>query len=320
MDNKLNITQRQLEIFVSIAQEGGFSRAGEGLGLSQSAMSRSIQELEAQLGTLLFHRTTRAIDLSPQGADFVVIAKRILDDLKVAVDRIAVEPSGLSGSVKFAAGSALCSGLLEQTSAAFLKSHPSVKLQLVEANSIEIVKMVQRGEVDFGIATLVADTVGTEHVKFLDAPIGILFNPNEFSISDSPTARQLQELNFVKEVDDNGMVNLLRERQIDKPELPRVILEVSSLSTQIACIRSGLAVGIMSAIAAGHPFAADLKFAVLRPASHRSLYLFRRKERFVPAQASAFIREFVHQFDAWKSAFAVKKTATSLLLAYLNEK
>jgi DNA-binding transcriptional LysR family regulator len=70
-----------LEMFVAVASEGGFAAAARKIGSSPPAVTRGIAALEARLGTSLFHRSTRAVALTDEGAVFLGQARRILADL-----------------------------------------------------------------------------------------------------------------------------------------------------------------------------------------------------------------------------------------------
>ena len=86
-----------LEMFVAVATEGGFAAAARKLGSSPPAVTRGIAALEARLGTLLFHRSTRAVALTDAGAAFLEQARRILADLRGAERELlgaATEPRG----------------------------------------------------------------------------------------------------------------------------------------------------------------------------------------------------------------------------------
>ena len=86
-----------LEMFVAVASEGGFAAAARKLGSSPPAVTRGIAALEARLGTLLFHRSTRAVALTDEGAAFLEQARRILADLAGAERELrgaAAEPRG----------------------------------------------------------------------------------------------------------------------------------------------------------------------------------------------------------------------------------
>ncbi|MGC7532298.1 LysR family transcriptional regulator, partial [Pandoraea pneumonica] len=64
----MNISLRQLKVFLAVAEHGSFSRAGEDIGLTQPAVSRCIRELEQELGLKLVDRTTREVTLTEVGA------------------------------------------------------------------------------------------------------------------------------------------------------------------------------------------------------------------------------------------------------------
>ncbi len=86
-----------LEMFVAVAGEGGFAAAARKLNSSPPAVTRGIAALEARLGTVLFHRSTRAVALTDAGAAFLEQARRILTDLAGAERELrgaAAQPRG----------------------------------------------------------------------------------------------------------------------------------------------------------------------------------------------------------------------------------
>src|SRR6476661_1741363 len=87
---------RHLDYFVAVAEERHFGRAAERLHMAQPPLSQQIRRLEAEVGTQLFVRTTRRVDLTPAGAAYLVHARAILG----AVDEAAAEARRVaSGSV-----------------------------------------------------------------------------------------------------------------------------------------------------------------------------------------------------------------------------
>ena len=87
-----------LEMFVSVADEGSFSSAARKLRVSAPAVTRGIAELEARLGVILFHRSTRAVSLTNEGAGFLGQTRHIIANLAEAERQIAgtrADPGGL---------------------------------------------------------------------------------------------------------------------------------------------------------------------------------------------------------------------------------
>lgn len=86
-----------LEMFVSVADQGGFAAAAKTLNVSPPTVTRAIGELESRLGVSLFHRSTRAVSLTDDGASFLPRARQILTDIQDAERRVSgaqSEPRG----------------------------------------------------------------------------------------------------------------------------------------------------------------------------------------------------------------------------------
>jgi DNA-binding transcriptional LysR family regulator len=92
----LPVELRQLRYFVAVAEELHFGRAAERLHMSQSPLSRTIRELERELGLVLFVRTTRRVELTPAGSALLERARRALAEIDAAIDdaRRAARPDG----------------------------------------------------------------------------------------------------------------------------------------------------------------------------------------------------------------------------------
>lgn len=95
----MNYSLRQLRVFVTVAQARSFSRAGEIIGLSQSAVSHSVKELETQTGVKLLDRTTREVVLTEAGQQLAMRLERLLDELNSTLRDVGRLGQQLSGTV-----------------------------------------------------------------------------------------------------------------------------------------------------------------------------------------------------------------------------
>ena len=77
----MNISIRQLTAFITVADNGSFTRASDQMHLTQSAVSGLIKELESSLGIVLFDRTTRQLSLSAVGRHLLPQARRVLNEM-----------------------------------------------------------------------------------------------------------------------------------------------------------------------------------------------------------------------------------------------
>jgi len=128
---------RQLECFVAVAEELHFRKAGERLGLSQSALSERISALEHELGARLFFRTTRQVSLTQAGSEFVQDAKRILAEIERSVSNVRHTAESDLRHIRVSGVDQAISMLLPRVLLGFRKTDPNVHVQVLEISSSE---------------------------------------------------------------------------------------------------------------------------------------------------------------------------------------
>ena len=138
----------KLRIFHAVAEAGSFTRAGDALGLSQSAVSRQISALERELKAPLFHRHARGLILTEQGDLLFRAARDIKVRLETTRARLAETSERPSGELKITTTVGLGSLWLAQRIAEFLDLHPEVRVSLILTN--EELDLAMR-EADVGI-------------------------------------------------------------------------------------------------------------------------------------------------------------------------
>src|SRR5215471_4210895 len=163
-----------IQVFAQVVESGSFAKAAERLGLSTSATSRLIAELEQHLATRLLNRTTRKVSLTESGRAFYERAVQLLADLEEAeqeAGRAAVVPRG---TIKLATSAAFGVRHVAPAIAAFLARHPEVKFDV--SLSERIIDLVEEG-FDVGVRigstgsdNLVARKLGETRVVPCAAP------------------------------------------------------------------------------------------------------------------------------------------------------
>jgi LysR family transcriptional regulator, carnitine catabolism transcriptional activator len=275
----MNLSQRQLRMFTAVAEAMNFSRASVTLNISQPALTRAIQEFEAQLGVTLFQRTTRRLALTDEGRRLLPAAQRLLDDMRHAVAELDVRATGLGGTVAVAVGTAFTCTVLPGLLRDFTKRHPQVCVRLVDANSEAITSRVTQAEVDFGIGSIVAPNATLTAIKLLDAPLGLLANPRHFRLPRKPTLARLAQLPLLKEAEDTSIMQLLRQHGSGIVVAMERGIEVSNLAAELALAAAGVGIAVVSALGASHPQARSLAFVPVVPVIRREVYLMHRVDR-----------------------------------------
>ena len=145
---------RQLEMFRAVAEEGAFTRAAQRLNVSQSAVSRQLQLLEQELGTLLFHRTGRGVSLTAEGELLLGTAKRIDRDMQDVMARISETQNLQRGVVSLAGGMTVCLYILPKLLRKFRALHKEVELRVTSESSDTILRLIRNHQVDLALLTL----------------------------------------------------------------------------------------------------------------------------------------------------------------------
>lgn len=147
------LTRRHLECLVAVAEELHFSRAGERLGVAQSAVSAQIQQLESKLGVRLLNRGKRQpISLTDAGMLLYAEAVAALRHLERAENVAVLAAKGMSGSVRLGyVASAVSSGLLSRMLAEFRPGHEAVHMQVLAMETPRQLMALDAEEIDVGI-------------------------------------------------------------------------------------------------------------------------------------------------------------------------
>ena len=184
----MNVTFRQLRVFVEVARQGSMARAAESLHLTPPAVSMQIKEVEAQVGLPLFDRHGRQVSLSTAGEYFLVHARRLLATLKEADDAMArfkrlehgLLTIGMVSTAKY---------FVPQLLARFHDEHPGVDVRLrVVGNREQLVALMQAGEVDLSVMGRPPKEMATRAEAFAAHPLVFVCPPGHPLLEARPRA------------------------------------------------------------------------------------------------------------------------------------
>ncbi len=139
---------------IAVAESGSLRAAGRQLGIAQPAITRSIREIERDLGTSLFERHAKGVRLTAMGAVFVRRAVTVQSELRRAREEIEQLKGHATGQVSIAVSSASGIALLPLILAAFRKRYPDALLKVTESLFQPIEGDIDSGEIDFYVGPL----------------------------------------------------------------------------------------------------------------------------------------------------------------------
>ena len=195
-----DISLRQLEYVVAVADLLGFRRAAEHCHVSQPALSAQIQQLEEVLGVKLFERDKRRVMLTEAGAELVARARRVLTeagDILSAASRLA-DP--FSGNLLLGVIPTIAPYVLPEVVPLLTKQYPRLKLRLREEKTELLVRGLEEGRLDAALLALVPELGELEHAVIAEDPFVIAMPPSH------PLAKKKQVQ--LRELDEENVLLL----------------------------------------------------------------------------------------------------------------
>src|SRR6187402_131795 len=201
---------RYLVTFLTAAETGSFSGAGERLGLTQSAVSMQIKRLESDLGCVLFERSGKSVQLSERGRSLVSHAR----DLVARYDDMKAGASPEASAINLGAISTVQSGLLPKALRGFVEDCPATHIQITPGTSIQLLAQVDAGELD--IAAMIKPNFGIPAnlvwIPLLD-DVYVAIAPKAATGSLREWALDLPFIRYDRRSYGGGLVNTFLRRQ-----------------------------------------------------------------------------------------------------------
>jgi DNA-binding transcriptional LysR family regulator len=141
----------RLNHVVAVARAGSFTAAAGIAGVTQSAITRSIADLERQIGYSLFVRTARGAILTEQGRDFAERAQKLIDDTKELLQRPQGDDDIYAGVLRIGVCPASMEFALIEPLARLLKKHPSIRLDVTGSTFERAVQQLRNGGIDVAV-------------------------------------------------------------------------------------------------------------------------------------------------------------------------
>jgi DNA-binding transcriptional LysR family regulator len=149
-----DLTSRQLETVVALAEYGSFIAAAALLKTSQPAVTRTIKHVEEVLGVKLFDRSTRSVQITAAGKEFVGVAVRMLNDLKITIRGMRELSDQRRGQVIVSSIMSVANGKLPGLVSEYLLAYPGIEMHVRDGVHGTVMEDVRSGAADFGITYL----------------------------------------------------------------------------------------------------------------------------------------------------------------------
>lgn len=238
-----DLSLSKFEVFISVIESGSLTRAGEQLGLTQSAVSHAIASLEREYGFSILSRGRSGISLTSNGERLLPYMREMLR----ANERMKQEVASINGmevgTVRIGTFTSVSTQWLPGILKRFQDNYPAIEIKLLEGYYDGIENWIQTGEVDFGFVSL-PTTEDLETIPLKKDQLYLLVT-DDHPLYDQERVHvsQLVEETFVmpKAGCDNDIQRLLAKYHLQ----PRVKYEVGDDHAIISMVQNGLGISIL---------------------------------------------------------------------------
>lgn len=231
------------DIFNKVIETGGFTRAAEVLGYSQSAVSQTIKALEQELGTTLVNRGKDGISLTPDGEAYLPYIRGICG-AQEALAQKQREMLGLENSIiRIGTFTSISRNLLPRLMLEFKKIYPGVHFELLQGEYSSISQWVSEGNVDIGFVNSQMVTGLTAEPLCRDEMMAVLPPSHPLAGQNSVSLSQLAEEPFILLGEGRHSVPL--EAFGQQGLVPRIEYKVHDDYSILAMVKQGLGVSML---------------------------------------------------------------------------
>jgi DNA-binding transcriptional LysR family regulator len=277
-----------LEAFVAIAEHGSFQKAADALFITQTALTRRLQNFEGLLGVKLVERTTRSVALSQIGREFLPQARRSMSELSSALTEIRETGKAQRGDVAIACVPTVGIQYLPRVIQEYSAHHPENRVKILDHASSGVAEAVLRREAEFGI-----HIGGAHHPELSSIPlvrdrfVAVCRDDHPLARRKSVTWKQLGAHRLILAGEVSGNRPLLDAALAEGASL-HAHYEVQRSSTALGLVAEGVAAAVVPSLAMQKGAYPRIKaVALVDPVVSRTLVLIARRTAHLSPAAQA---------------------------------
>lgn len=290
------MNMKQALYFKTIAQYGTITAAAKQLYISQPSLSQTLRQIEDEVGTPLFDRSTSPFHLTYAGERYLKAVEAMLDietRLKEEIESIRRDDGG---RLRLGISVTRAMQVLPDVIPIFTKAYPNVTIELTEAASASLEGLLQKGQIDLALAALEANEANIAYELIEKESIGILAGKGsqlaQLIPSGTPISLEMVEKEAFVSLDTSHSSRIIQDRLFRRYNIrPKILLETSSLEVaRRVALKSGACMVLPDVYADEFVFNSGGAFYPLKDyENHRHFYACYRNDE----NTKKYIRDFV---------------------------
>lgn len=281
---------RQLKYFLEVAKFKSITKASESLHISQPALSKMIKNLEDELGMSLLIRTNKTSDLTDAGMIVMDYAQKMMvlgDEMSNTINDL----TNLSrGQIHIGLPPIIGSLFFPKVMAKFHQQYPNVQINITEYGAARVVKSVEEGEIELGVAVLPIEEqnfnvypIVTEEMKLL------VHYEHRLASRKSIHLKELKDEEFIFYSEEFALHQIMWGQFIDQGFEPKILFKSSQWDFMSEIVAANLGVTALPESICNRVINKDIRIIRIYPAVHWKLAVITKKDRYISYAARTFI-------------------------------
>lgn len=287
----IKLTLRQLEIFRAIAQNANVSKAANVIGLTQSAASMALKELENTLTEPVFYRQGKRLLLNNLGETLLKEADHLLEQAK-AIEVLSQKKSTLSGTLKIGASSTIGNYTLPTQLVTFKNQHPQINIELTIANTEKIIEDLCAWRLDLGFIEGECQNPKVQKEFWHEDELIIIANhQHPLTQQTKVTLAELSTYPWIMRELGSGTLTVAENQLVNKLNIKEPWLRLGSNQAIQIAVKNSNALSLLSKASAADAIKHQQLAAIHLQETKfiRPFYMISLKQRFKNQQTQAFI-------------------------------
>ncbi|MBX3539712.1 MAG: LysR family transcriptional regulator [Chelatococcus sp.] len=240
-----------LRLFTTVAQCESFSRAGDALAISQSAVSKGVREFERQVGVALLDRTRGSVVLTDAGQALLHHAKLLFTIERGAEAELQAFRGIERGGLHIGASTTIATYILPPILGLFHEAHPTIQLRLTSANTRDIANLLTSRSIDLAFVEGPVDLPGLTLTPWRVDELVIVSAPSHpLAMGRKATTRDLAQHRHIVREHGSGTRDVVDSALRDLGVIPTETMEVDSTAAIMQAVAAGLGIAVISRTAA----------------------------------------------------------------------
>ncbi|HYK73498.1 MAG TPA: LysR family transcriptional regulator [Pseudoneobacillus sp.] len=285
---------RQLVYFLEAAKRKSFTKASEALHISQPALSKMIKSLEEELDMTLIVRSNKTSELTDGGLIVMAYAQKIISQLDEMTKTLNDLTSLNRGSISIGIPPIIGSLYFPSVMADFHKMYPNITINITEYGGAKVVKSVEEGEFELGVAVLPIDENEFNIYPIVEDQMKLVIHHNHALANRDPIQlRDLKDEEFIFYHEDFALHDIMWKNFIREGFEPKILFKSSQWDLMTEMVGANLGVTILPESICKRIENKQVKIIDIEPKIPWNLAVITKKDKYISYATKRFIESFL---------------------------